>query len=228
MPTRRDGGADAHDANTTTTPTAMTTTPNPTTTNRRVEQGQQTRRHLLDVARALFVQHGYDATSIELVLERASISRGALYHHFSSKRDLFEAVLDDVEGRLAQATLQAAAGLDDPLAMVRAGCHAFLRKARDPDIARIVLTDAPAVVGWQRWREIDERHSFGVLKLGVASTPAGAALSAAVQDTLAHVLLSALLELGTLIARSDKPRATERTARDVLDRLLERLLADEG
>jgi AcrR family transcriptional regulator len=197
-----------------------------TTRNRRVEQGQETRRQLLDVARALFLERGYDATSIELVLDRASISRGALYHHFQSKQELFEAVLEDVEGRLAKGTLAATIGVTDPVAMVKAGCRAFLRMARDPDIKRIVLTDAPAVVGWERWREIDERHAFGILKLGIAGTPAGTQMPIAAQETLAHVLLASLLELGMLIARSDKPRATQKTAEEVLDKLLDRLLAE--
>jgi AcrR family transcriptional regulator len=194
--------------------------------NRRVEQGLQTRRTLLDVARELFVERGYEDTSIELVLERAAISRGALYHHFESKRNLYEAVLEDIEARLADGVLEAASRVEDPLAAMKAGCAAFLRMACEPDIKRIVLTDAPTVVGWERWREIDERHAFGILKLGLASTPAAARLTDAANNALAHVLLASLLELGMLVARSSKPRAARRNAQAVLDDLLDRLLAE--
>lgn len=178
----------------------------------------------MDVARGLFVERGYEDTSIELVLERASISRGALYHHFDSKRDLYEAVLEDIEARLADGVMRAVIGIEDPLAAMRAGCGAFLRMASEPDIKRIVLTDAPTVVGWERWREIDERHAFGILKLGLANTPAAARLTEPAADALAHVLLASLLELGMLVARADKPRAAQRNAQAVLDELIERLL----
>ena len=193
--------------------------------NRRVKQGQATRRALLDAARELFVERGYEDTSIELVLERAAISRGAVYHHFDGKRDLYEAVLDDVEARLAQAILKAASDIADPIAAMKAGCGAFLRHARDPDIKRIVLTDAPSVLGWQRWREIDERHAFGILKLGLAATPAATRLDDDARDALAHVLLAALLELGMLVAGAARPRVAQRNAQAILDDLIERLLA---
>jgi AcrR family transcriptional regulator len=193
---------------------------------RRIERGQATRQQLLSVARELFVERGYEDTSIELVLEGAEISRGALYHHFENKRDLYEAVLDEVEARLAEATLQAAIGIEDPLTAVKAGCGAFLRLASDREIQRIVLTEAPSVVGWQRWREIDERHAFGILKLGLSATPAASRLSAEAQETLAHVLLAALLELGMLIARSEKPRSAQRDAQARVDELVDRLLKE--
>lgn len=95
----------------------------------------------------LFAERGYEQTTIETVLERADISKGALYHHFEDKRDLYEAVLEDTEARLARTTIRAARGVSDPLEALRAGCHAFLGLARDPLIGRIVLTEAPPVLG---------------------------------------------------------------------------------
>jgi AcrR family transcriptional regulator len=193
---------------------------------RRIEQGQATRRLLLSVAGELFVERGYEETSIELVLDSAKISRGALYHHFEGKRDLYEAVLENVEARLATACLRAARASTDPLDALKAGCRAFLTLARDPQIKRIVLTDAPTVLGWQRWREIDERHAFGILKQGLAATPAAKRLAPGTQDTLAHILLASLIELATLIARSKSPRAVQHSAETALDELLASLLGD--
>jgi AcrR family transcriptional regulator len=193
--------------------------------NRRIEQGQATRRSLLDAARELFVEHGYEATSIELVLERAAISRGALYHHFQSKRDLYEAVLEDSEARLADGIMRATDGIKDPVAAIKAGCSAFLGMVREPDIKRIVLTDALTVIGWERWREIDERYAFGILKLSLSAAPVAARLTKPEQDVLAHVLLAALLELGMIVARAEQPRSAQASAQAALDELLERLLA---
>src|SRR4029453_5269277 len=131
---------------------------------RRIEEGQATRRELLRIATRLFVAHGYQGTSIEAVLREAGISRGALYHHFDGKEALFAAVLDQVEADIAGTVAAAGGGIDDPVEALRAGCHAWLRLAREPTVRRIALVDAPAVVGWEKWREMDERYAFGLLK----------------------------------------------------------------
>jgi AcrR family transcriptional regulator len=191
---------------------------------RRIERGQQTRKQLLSVAGKLFAEHGYEATPIELVLDRAGISKGALYHHFANKRELYEAVLEATETDLARATMLAARNVTDPIEALRAGTRAFLRLAADPAIGRIVLTDAPTVLGWARWREIDERHAFGILKRAVAGTPVAKRITQDEQDALAHVLLAALIELAMIVARSDTPRAAQGTAQTVMDELLTRLL----
>jgi AcrR family transcriptional regulator len=190
----------------------------------RIERGQATRRRLLAVASELFAERGYEGTAIETVLERADLSKGSLYHHFANKRDLYEAVLEETEARLARSTVLAARGAGDPAEGLRAGCKAFLRLARDPAISRIVLRDAPTVVGWARWREIDERHAFGILRRGVAATPAAERLSRERQDVLAHVLLASLIELAMIIASSETPRAAQSSAQAVLDELIDRLL----
>src|SRR5258706_8666651 len=129
--------------------------------NRKIAQGETTRGQLVVIGRRLFAAHGYDATSIEAVLREAKISRGALYHHFDGKEALFAAVLETVEADVAAAIAKAAAGVADPVAAFRAGCDAWLRLARDPVVRQIALIDAPAVVGGQQWRALDERHAFG-------------------------------------------------------------------
>jgi AcrR family transcriptional regulator len=189
---------------------------------RRIERGQATREGLIGVATELFTERGYAGTAIELVLQRARVSRGSLYHHFPGKDALFEAVLESQEARVAEATVAAARGIDDPLAALRAGCHAWLELARDPQVRQIVLIDAPSVVGWEKWREIDERHAFGILKQAVEA--AGGERSAASPEMVAHVLLAALIELAMLVARADKPRAALKDSHAAIDELLDRLL----
>lgn len=191
---------------------------------RRVEQGQATRKALIETAKRLFAERGYEDTSVDAVLERAGVSRGALYHHFENKRALFEAVLDTVEAEVAERVASAAGQVDDPVEALRTGCSAWLELARDPVIQRIALIDAPAVVGWERWREIDGRHGFGLLKAALAAAAADGRVEPESVDVLAHMLLAALIEVALLIARSDDPRSARSSGEAAVDELLGRLL----
>ena len=197
-------------------------------TTTRVQRGLATRQQLVAAATELFAERGYEATSIEAVLDAAGVSRGALYHHFEDKRALFEAVLDTVEAGMATRVhdaAMAAADPDDPAASLRAGCLAWLRLIRDPVTRRIALVDAPAVVGWERWREIDECNWFGLLKDGLGAALPPGRLDAGSLDVLAHMLLAALNELAFMIARSEDPDAAARDGETAVVDLLGRLLA---
>jgi AcrR family transcriptional regulator len=193
--------------------------------NRKVEQGQTTRQELVAVARRLFAERGYDATSIETVLEETGISRGALYHHFSSKQALFETVLESVEAEIAQAIVDAAGDITDPVEALHVGSAAWLRFARDPAVRRIALVDAPTAVGWQKWRDIDERHGFGLLKGTLEAAAQAGRIRADAIDALAHMLLAALVEVALVIARADDPEAAGRKGRAAVEALLGSLFA---
>ena len=190
----------------------------------RVEQGQATRQQLVAVATDLFARHGYEGTSIEAVLAASELSRGALYHHFASKEALFEAVLERVEQTIAERIVAAASAGPDPVSRLRAGCLAWLRIAEDPTAQQIALIDAPSVVGWQKWREIDGRYAFGLLKSALAAVAAEGRIPAEQVELLAHMLLAALLELALVIARADKPRAALETGEVAVEDLLRKLL----
>ena len=190
---------------------------------RKVEQGQATRRELVAIATRLFVAHGYHDTSIDAVLAEAGISRGALYHHFDGKDALFEAVLDQVEHDVAERVAKAARGIDDPVEALRAGCHAWLRLARDPTIRRVALTDAPSVVGWEKWREIDERYAFGMLKATLGAVAAQGRTRQELVEVLGHMLLAALAEVALFIARAKDSKAAIRTGQSAVDELLDGL-----
>jgi AcrR family transcriptional regulator len=187
--------------------------------NKNVDRGRSTRAHLIEVATDLFAERGYEHTSIDLVLERAGISKGSLYHHFADKEALLEAVLDVVEARVARVTIEAARGIDDPLDALRAACAAWLRMASDPVVRQIVLTDAPAVLGWEKWREIDERHAFGILKQGVEAIPASGERGLS-PEVAAHIILASIIEIAMLIARSQTPRKALVSGEAGLDRIL--------
>lgn len=194
--------------------------------NVRIDQGRATRDRLVEVALQLFVEQGYDAIAIPAVLDAAGVSRGALYHHFESKEALFEAVLERVEADLADRVGAVALSTDDPVTAMRLGGHEFLRlAAHDPVVHQIVLIDAPAVVGWDEWRSIDEQYGFGLLK-GVVQLAADEGLIPAEQvDPLSHLLLAAMNELAQLIARSKHPRKALAEARATYDFVLDRLFA---
>ncbi|MBV8304892.1 MAG: TetR/AcrR family transcriptional regulator [Acidimicrobiia bacterium] len=192
--------------------------------NRRLAQGEATRRQLLDVAARLFAEQGYEDTSIEQVLRQAGVSRGSLYHHYDSKEQLFEAVVEDVEQRIAEELMTVVVRHRDPVQVLRARCARWIALAEDPAVRRIILTDAPAVLGWQRWREIDERHGFGLLKHGVADVASAGRLAAGDVDVVAHVLLGGLNEAAMLVARAENPVAARRQATKAVDRLIDGFL----
>jgi AcrR family transcriptional regulator len=193
--------------------------------NRRIAQGAATRRHLLEVATRLFTEQGYDDTSIEDVLRAADVSRGSLYHHFAGKDRLFEAVVEHVEQEVIVTRLvTAAARQKDPVRMLRAGCAAWIAMVDDPVVRQIVLIDAPAVLGWQRWREIDERYGFGLMKGALSAVAAAGRLAEGDVDIVGHLLLGAMNEAAMLIARADKPARARREALAAVDRLIDGFL----
>src|ERR1700756_5525402 len=119
---------------------------------KRAAQGRATRDQLIEVATRLFAEHGYEGTSIEAVLSAAGVSRGALYHHFAGKEALFEGVVSAVSD---QVTVEAGGGCPAPLDPMRTAAIAWIGLAAGPVIQRVVLVDAPSVLGWDRWRAMD-------------------------------------------------------------------------
>lgn len=192
----------------------------------RVEKGRATRDALVAAARDLFGQHGYDATSIEAILTAAGVARGALYHHFSTKAELFDAVLDRETATLADAAAQAARPVRDPLESLRAGCDTYLRQALDPAVQRIVLIDPPAVVGWARWRELDHKHTLGGLTISIRRLADAGRADPDEVDMLAHVVLAAVAEIALFVATAPKPKTALRSGKRTLDTVLTRLFGE--
>src|SRR2546423_14950594 len=121
--------------------------------NRRVEQGMATGAHLVGTARELFAARGYADVATEEIVRAAGVTRGALYHHFRGKEDLFRAVFEEVERDLTERIAQVAFAEQDPWKLIRAGAAAFLDACLEPEAQRIALMDAPSVLGWEEWRE---------------------------------------------------------------------------
>jgi AcrR family transcriptional regulator len=175
---------------------------------RREEYSEATRQALLSAARDLFAAQGYQETSIEAVARASRVTRGALYHHFKDKQDLFSAVFDLEEQKLTTTVAQAAAGNSSPWDGILAGCNAFLDACLDPAVQRIVLIDALAVLGWDRWREIDAKYNLQLLTAALQGAMDQGILARGPVDSLAHLLMGAMTEGAIFIAHAeDKPRA---------------------
>ncbi len=151
-------------------------------------RSERTRTALLATARDLFANDGYAATSTPAIVQAAHVTRGALYHHFIDKEDLFRTVVEREQATIAASIDAAADGLDDPVAAIRAGGEAFLEAMRDPGRRRILLIDGPAVLGSQAMREIDDRHAGRTLAEGVQ-----AAIDAGRMQPLPAAAVAALL-----------------------------------
>jgi AcrR family transcriptional regulator len=192
---------------------------------RKAEQSEHTRALLVGVARALFAERGFAGTATEAIVGRAGVTRGALYHHFRDKRDLFQAVVEDVQREVAQRVLAAGAAVADPWERMRTGVHAFLDACLDPAVQRIVLLDAPSVLGWQTWREIDARYGFGLLRAVLQGLMDAGLIEPQPVDPLAHVLLGALSEAGMVIAQAADVQAARAAVGASIDRLFRGLRA---
>jgi AcrR family transcriptional regulator len=193
--------------------------------NKNVVRGEATRSQLIVIATRLFADRGYEDTSIEAVLREAGVSRGSLYHHFASKEALFEAVAEDVETSVGTQTLAAASGSDGPVAALRAGFLAWIRLAGDPVVRRILLIDGPSVLGWERWRAMEEQHALGLIRAVVQVIADEGKLRPELVGTLAHVLLASVNEVALLVARSEDKEAAMEAGADTIDELLRRLFA---
>jgi AcrR family transcriptional regulator len=192
--------------------------------NKNVERGQVTRAHLVDVATQLFASHGYDGTSIEAVLAEAGVSRGSLYHHFAGKDALFWAVLEGVAARVGEQLTALEREAPDPVAALRVGYLGWVRLASDPVVQQTVLIDAPAVLGWQRWREIDEQN-LGWIKAALTYAADAGRIERRHVDVFAHIVLAAANEVALKVARADDPAAMLPDAESAFAEFLDRLLA---
>jgi AcrR family transcriptional regulator len=164
------------------------------------ERREQTRAALLAAARALFAERGFAAAGREDIVERAGVTRGALYHHFASKEELFRAVYEQVELELTTATMTAAVTSDDPVEQLRRGAASFLDAASTPEVRRIVLLDAPAVLPGDLRRELSERYGLGQVRAALGAIEAAGRLRLGPVKVLAPVVLAALHEAATLVA----------------------------
>ena len=180
------------------------------------ERTEATRGRLIATARRLFAAKGFAATSTEEILSEANVSRGALYHHFPSKTDLFQATFEQVEDELTAQVLEVASssGETDPMRILELGFDAFLDQCVNPEVQRIVMLDGPTVLGWDLWHELDERYAFGTIKAVLSVAAEMGRIEDSAVDPLTHLLLGAVMQAGMVVARSDDPFTAKKAMTD--------------
>src|SRR5262245_62463408 len=151
----------------------------------------QTRCKLEQVARKLFPARGFAKVSAEEVVAAVDVTRGALYHHYDGKEELFAAVVDALMQEVHAKLARSAAVASDPLQAIKRGIGAFLTVCAEPSVQRILLVDAPVVLGWPKWREMDATYGFGLLKQALAGAMQTGLVRKQDLDVLTHILLGA-------------------------------------
>ncbi len=188
----------------------------------RVEQREATRRAILEEGRRRFAADGYHDVVLSDVARGAGVTKGAAYHHFGSKPGLFRAVVAEVQEELGGRVAAEADRLEEPWEQLRAGCRAFLAAGTDPSVNRILLVDAPTVLGWDEWRAMDEASSARHLKEALESLMRAGIIDDQPVEPLAQLLSGAMNEAALWLARTGDERALEEAA-EALDRILEGL-----
>ena len=184
-------------------------------------RSEATRQRLVAAARELFGARGYAGGGTEEIVRAAGVSRGALYHQFRDKADLFAAVAEQLEAEIAgRIAADASGAAADPAAALRIGARLFLDACAEPDVERIILLDAPAVLGWEAWRDLAGRYGLGLIQLALQTAMDAGAIVPQPVIPLAHVLIGALNECALYVARAEDPPAAREQCAAIFDRIL--------
>jgi AcrR family transcriptional regulator len=188
-----------------------------------------TKAALVTAGRRLFAEHGFAGVGTEAIVLEAAVSRGALYHHFADKTELFAAVLDNVEADVA-AQLAAVVGADPSGGFVEVMlriAEAWLDACEEPDVQRIILVDGPSVLGWVRWREICQPHILGLVSAGLAQGMADGSVAPQPVTPLAHLLLAIADEAAMYVVTNADPATARREILGIIRRFVEALTVQE-
>jgi AcrR family transcriptional regulator len=189
---------------------------------RQAERSETTRAALVGAARGLFAERGYSGVGTEEIVRNAGVTRGALYHHFAGKRELFAAVYEQIEAELAERIAAGAlqTGAAAPLTAMRKGTEILLDACTEPEVQQIALLDGPSVLGWDRWREIAGRYGLGLIEATLQAAIEAGAIDRQPVRPLAHVLMGALDEAAMLVARAEDPGLARAEVGRTIDALL--------
>ena len=174
----------------------------------KAQQTEATTARLIEIASDVFTRDGYAHAATEAIVAQAGVTRGALYHHFNNKEGLFRAVLEHVQKQVGQRVEESVVGLTDPWEALLTGSRAFLQASLDPQVQRVMLTDAPAVLGWSDWRALDKQYSMRALGEALAELAQAGELLPMPIEAMTHLLSGAMNEAALWIAQApDQQRA---------------------
>lgn len=184
------------------------------------QEAEKTREALLRAGMKLFAEGGFDAVSAEAIATGASVTRGALYHHFGGKLGLFRVVVEEVFDSQAATILERAEAELDAWDALFAGCRAFIRSSIRPEYRRIVMIDAPSVLGIDEWHELDRRYTTSTLKAALEELPQASALGDL--DALTEALSGAMNQLSLWAGAGGSVEGAEEMVRTLLEALVPR------
>lgn len=193
------------------------------TSRTQAERSEATRGALVRTARRLFADRGYGRVGTEEIVRAAGVTRGALYHHFDGKSGLFRAVFEQLESELASRFAEQALSKPDPWEAMVAGLDMFLEVCREPEVRQIALIDAPSVLGWTAWREVESRYSLGLIQVGLKNLIDAGVAEPQPIDPLAHAILGMLTEAGLYVANADDAEAAKAEMGEILRGMLDGL-----
>ena len=194
-----------------------------TATTRRQEHALDTRESLVAAARALFAERGYAATPIDEIVRAARVTKGALYHHFADKRELFRAVVRSVQLGWVERIRAAVADEPDAGRRLELGLDAFLESCLDPETQRIVILDGPAVLGPEELHAVEDAHGLAMIEETLADAMDSGDLDRVPVGPLSHILLGALNAAAIAIARNPDHEAARAEMGVALERLVDGL-----
>lgn len=176
---------------------------------RRQEYAETTRAAIVQAAIERFAVSGFANTSIDAVAESARVTKGAVYHHFKDKADLFEAAFVVMEERLAARVTAGVEGIEDPWELMARGIDLFLVECTEADFRQIALLEAPGALGWARWKQIEEHYFLGLVAAALDGLVEAGHIDIPSGDVTARMVLAAMAEAGLAVAEAPDP-ATER------------------
>jgi AcrR family transcriptional regulator len=179
---------------------------------RREEYAETTRAAIVQAAVEQFASEGFAKSTMDNVAQAARVTKGAVYHHFTDKAELFEAVFVVMEERLLARVTAGVSGIDDPFELMATGVDLFLAECCEADFRRIAVQEAPAALGWARWKEIEEQYFLGLVAGALEALAQAGLIALPSGDLTARMLLAAMSEAGLAVAASPRPAAERRRA----------------
>ncbi len=189
---------------------------------RREANTAATRLTLVSVARKHFTNKGYERAELGRIAAEARVTTGAVYHHFGSKKALFQAVAEQLEAEILAAA--AAVEIADPWQRLRAGFDRLIDVCAAPDVQRIIFIEAPRVIGPEAWREIELRYAYGATRAVLEALMAAGVLRRCPVDLVARSLLALLGEAAAEIARAGEDKQVRRQVAEMMAHMLDALL----
>jgi AcrR family transcriptional regulator len=174
---------------------------------RQAERSELTRNAILEAAGRLFADVGFNSATVDDIARAAGVAKGAVYHHFPTKEDVFEAVFKRASAQLVAEVVRSGAGAKDALEAMVVGTRAYFEICASPAFRQVILVDGPAVLGWQKWREIDEAHFGRMIPAALTAAIEAGLLRDLPVEPLARLLLGAASEAAAACAASADPRS---------------------